>query len=79
MHGLQAVAGAEFVENTAHVRLDGLRRDDELLGDRPVGFTLGDQPQDLGLTRRQRRGTRVRLARTGGSAPPRVTQLAACG
>ena len=42
-----AVGELEFAQHAAHVRLDGLDRDEQLLGDLLVRVAAGDQPQDL--------------------------------
>ena len=51
---LGAGAHAELGEDARHVLLDGVRRDDEHLGDALVRAALGHQLEHLALARRQR-------------------------
>src|SRR3954447_12646651 len=53
-HELDAVAHAELAQQVRPVRLDGLLREVQRLGDLLVRVRLGDQLQDFLLARRQR-------------------------
>src|SRR3954454_16899775 len=59
-HQLHAVAHPELAQQVRAVRLDGLRREVQRLGDLLVRVGLGDQLEDLLLARRER------LLRAGG-------------
>ena len=49
LNGLGAVACPELSIQRAAVLLDGVRREIQLLGDLPVGRTVGDQVQHFAL------------------------------
>ena len=51
--GLRAVAGGEFLEDVSNVPLHRAEADEELACDVGVAVTARDQPEDLGLTRRE--------------------------
>ena len=52
LYCLSAAPGAEFVEQTARVSLDGVFADEEFVGDLAVAEALGDQLEDLQLAPR---------------------------
>ena len=54
-HDVDAAADAELVHRVGLVRLDGLDAQIQPRGDLLVGVTPGDQPDDFGLPRTQRR------------------------
>ena len=54
---LHARVDAELREDVAEMAVHGVRRDEEALGDLPVGQPFGDEPCDGELRRRHRRPT----------------------
>src|SRR5262249_54157017 len=75
---LDARVDAELVEDVREVRADRLLADEEPAGDLAVGHALGQQPQHIGLSRRQlagltrRRGRRRRGELEACAAGPRL-------
>src|SRR6266849_1616144 len=75
---LHARVDAELREDVTEMAVHGVRRDEEALGDLPVGQPFGDEPCDVELGRRHRRPTaRLRFGGDEAASDAELAQAAA--